>query len=339
MEKRLFGTYDGHKIYAYTISNGECCAEFITLGATVTRFCPYGVDIVGGFDSIEGYINDRSFQGATVGRVCNRIEDATLTMDGAVYMLTANDGDRGNCLHGGSGFHKKIWEVTEEGENSVTMTYTSPDGEDGFPATVTATARFTLKDACLVIEYDAIPDAKTPIAMTNHSFFNLDGFGGTVFDHKATIYADRYSVVNKKLIPTGEQPEVVGTQFDFNKSHTFGERLDENLKSYDHNYFLSPKVYREFCGKKIGLCAVIESNGLELSFYTNQPCMQLYTGGFLGSGKFGDAGKFRGGIAPVRYGAFCLEAQTEPNCVNHGEAIYDAGEKYSNIIVYEVKKI
>ena len=339
MEKKLFGTYDGHDIYAYTITNGEACAEFITLGATVTRFCPYGVDIVGGFDNIDGYINDRSFQGATVGRVCNRIEDATLTMDGAVYMLTANDGNRGNCLHGGSGFHKKIWKVTKEEENSVTMTYTSPDAEDGFPASVTATARFTLKDACLMIEYDAIPDAKTPIAMTNHSFFNLDGFGGTVFDHEATIYADRYSVVNEKLIPTGEQPEVIGTPFDFNEARKFGERLDDNLKSYDHNYFLAPKVFREFCGKSTGLSAVVKSNGLELSFYTNQPCMQLYTGGFLGSGKFGDAGKFRGGVTPVRYGAFCLEAQTEPNCVNHGEAMYDAGEKYANIIVYEVKKI
>lgn len=340
MEKRLFGQYEGKDVYIYTMKNESAVAEIITLGATIARFCPFGVDIVGGFDTLEGYALDRSNQGVTVGRVCNRIEDATLTMDGAVYMLTVNDGDRGNCLHGGVGFDRKVWDVTEVTDDSVTMSYYSPDGEDGFPSGLLAKARFTLVGANIVIEYEAIPEGKTPVAMTNHAFFNLSGdFGKTVFDHTATIYADRYTRVNKKLIPTGERPDVTGTPFDFNEPHKIGERLGEELKSYDHNYFLKPRVFDEFLGKRLGLGAEVAFDNLRLSVYTDQPCVQFYTAGFLGSGKFGDAGKFRGGVTPVRYGAFCLEAQTEPNCVNHGEAIYDVGDIYTHTTVYSVKKI
>ena len=338
MEKKIFGTHEGKEIYLYTIKNDVCEASFINYGATLVSFVPYGVDIVGGFDTLEKYIADGSCQGVTVGRVCNRIENAELHLDGAIYMLTVNDGDRGNCLHGGVGFKCRVWDIEEVTENSVTFTYYSPDGEDGFPSGLHTKVTYALEGADLVINYFARPEGTTPIALTNHAFFNLHGdFSRTIFDHTARIYASAYTKVNAKLIPTGERPAVAGTPFDFNEPHVIGSRLDENLKSYDHNYILAPKEHKVHSGKYLGLGAVIDNGNLELSLYTDQPCVQFYTAGFLGSGKFGDAPAFKGGVAPVRYGAFCLEAQTEPNCVNHGQAIYDAGQVYTHTTIYSVR--
>lgn len=340
MKKELFGIYEGKEIYIYTVKNDVCEASFINYGATLVSFVPYGVDIVGGFDTLDGYLNDRSCQGVTVGRVCNRIENAELNIDGAIYMLTVNDGDRGNCLHGGVGFKCRVWDEAELTDNSVTFSYYSPDGEDGFPNGLFTKVTYTLDGADLIINYFARPDGTTPIALTNHAFFNLHGdFSKVIFDHTAQIFASSYTVVNKKLIPTGEHPAVAGTLFDFNEPHVIGERLDENLKSYDHNFILTPKEFKVSSGKYLGLGAVVDNGNLALSVYTDQPCMQFYTAGFLGSGKFGDAPAFKGGVVPVRFGAFCLETQTEPNCVNHGAAIYDAGQIYTQTTIYSIRKM
>ena len=340
MDKRLFGTYEGKEIYLYTIKNEVCEASFINYGATLVSFVPYGVDIVGGFDTLEKYIEDKSCQGVTVGRVCNRIENAELHLDGAIYMLTVNDGNRGNCLHGGVGFKCRVWDTDEFTENSISFSYYSPDGEDGFPSSLYTKVTYSLEGADLVINYFARPEGTTPIALTNHAFFNLDGdFSKTVFDCTATIYASSYTKVNEKLIPTGENPAVEGTPFDFNTPHKIGERLSDTLKGYDHNYILAPKEHRVHSGKYLGLGAVISNGNLALSVYTDQPCMQFYTAGFLGSGKFGDAPAFKGDVTPVRYGAFCLEAQTEPNICNKGGAIYDAGQIYTQTTIYSVKKV
>ncbi len=338
MKKKLFGMQDGKEIYLYTIENDVATLEVMNYGATVVRFKVHGTDIVGGFDTFEGYLADGSSQGITAGRVCNRIADAELHMDGAIYMLTRGDGKRGNCLHGGVGFMHRVWSEDKTDENSVTLSYYSPDGEDGFPSGLLTKVKFTLSGADLIIEYEAIPEGKTPIALTNHSYFNLDGFGDTVLNHKAEIYAYKYSKVNEKLIPTGEHPSVFGTPFDFSEPHTIGERIGETKSGYDHNFILSPKAYSKFEGKKLALGARVSNGKLALSVYTDQPCIQFYTAGFLGGGDFGDAGKFRGGITPIKYGGFCLEAQTEPNCANHGEAIYDAGEVYRQTTVYSVDK-
>lgn len=340
MEKKLFGIHEGKEIYLYTIKNESCSVDITNYGAALVSFVPYGVDIVGGFDTLEKYIEDKSCQGVTVGRVCNRIENAELHLDGAIYMLTVNDGPRGNCLHGGVGFKCRVWEVEDTTENSVTLSYYSPDGEDGFPSGLFTKVTYTLEGTDLIINYYARPEGTTPIALTNHAFFNLHGdFSRTIFDHTARIYASSYTKVNEKLIPTGERPAVADTPFDFNEPHIIGSRLDENLKSYDHNYILSPREHRVHSGKYLGLGAVVDNGDLELSVYTDQPCVQFYTAGFLGSGKFGDAPAFKGGVTPVRFGAFCLEAQTEPNCVNRGEAIYDAGQIYTQTTIYSVKKL
>lgn len=331
MEKKVFAHLDGTPVYLYTIKNTAAELSLTDFGATVVGFKTFGVDIVGGYSSLSDYVADDSNQGGTIGRVANRIEDAEFTMDGAVYMLP--DNDFGNCLHGGLGFNKRLWREVEFTERSLTLSYYSEDGEEGFPSGLAVKVRFTLENTSLIIEYEAIPDGKTPIALTNHSYFNLDGLGGTVLNHRALIYADRYTAVDSRLIPTGEHPHVSGSAFDFRKSRKIGEYIGKEFKGYDHNYILRPEAFEEFNGVRVGLGAVFEANGFCLEFLTDQPSAHFYTGNFLGGEP-----RFKGGVKKIKHGGFCIEAQTEPNCIKHGEAFYDAGEKYTQTTVYRVSR-
>lgn len=334
MKREIFGkTADGQVVEIVTLTNENAELRVMTRGATIVSFKPYGRDIIGGYDRLEDYEADTgSYQGATVGRVANRIGDAEFTMDGAIYMVTAND--NGNCLHGGNGFSFRLWNIEETTEDSVTMSYYSPDGEEGFPGGLHTKVRFTLACGTVIIEYEATPEAKTPIALTNHSYFNLDGFGGLIDDHVATIWANNYTDVNDSLIPNGERPMVEGTPFDFRKPKAIGRDFGKGVDGYDHNFILCPEFSKEFQSKQVPLIATVTNGELELNVYTDQPGVQFYTGNFL----FGEP-DFRGGAKKIKHGAFCLEAQTEPNCINHGIGFYDAGEVYRQITVYEVKKV
>ena len=333
MKKELFGKLPtGEEVYTYTFENDVATLQIMDFGATVVSFKPYGRDIIGGHDTIEDYLADSSHQGATIGRVANRIADAQFTMDGAIYMVTENN--NGNCLHGGVGFDRRMWKVDAVSESSISLTYYAADGEEGFPAGLDTKVTFTLDGATLIITYEAKPEGKTPIALTNHSYFNLDGFGSDVHDHVATVYADKYTEVDAKLIPNGNQPSVIGTAFDFTAPHKIGERVGGDFIGYDHNFVLAPSIFREFDGTKTHLAASVENADLKLNVYTDQPGVQFYMGNFMHEIK----PLFRGGIKPVFHGAFCLETQTEPNCINHGIGFYDAGETYTHICVYEVVK-
>lgn len=333
MTREVFGTTkNGEEIEIVTLKNDVAELRIMTRGATIVSFKPFGVDVVGGYDKFEDYMADRgSYQGATVGRVANRIGDAQFSMDGAIYMVT--DNDKGNCLHGGSGFSFKLWKIEELCEDSVTMSYFSPDGEDGFPSAVDVKVKFTLRGAAVIIEYEAIPDGKTPIALTNHSYFNLDGFGGLIDDHRATIFADRYTEVDDKLIPNGNRPYVEGTPYDFRTPKKIGEEFGKSVDGYDHNFIICPKLCK--INKEFGLpmIASVTNGKLALNVYTDQPGVQFYTGNFLGGKP-----NFRGGVKRIKHGAFCLEAQTEPNCINHGIGFYETGEVYRQTTVYEITK-
>ena len=333
MKKEFFGTLDGGKdVTLYTLSNSECEVKLSELGATVVSFAVFGKDVVGGFDTLDGYLKDDSHQGATIGRVANRIANAHFVMDGKEYRVSAND--NGNCLHGGCGFDYKVWQVKEYDGKAIVFEYTSADGEEGFPASVTATVSYTLEGTDLIIDYKATPDGKTPISMTNHSYFNLDGFGGDILGHRLTVYADKYTKVGRDLIPTGERPEVKGTAFDFTEAHTVGERIDETDGGYDHNFILCPTEHREYLGKRLGLAAVLEGEKIRMRVYTDQPGVQLYSGNFLGSGP-----DFKGGLKQIKHGALCLETQTEPNSVNAGVGFYGKGEVNTQTTVYSMEKI
>ena len=333
MEKILFGTLpSGEAVHKYTVSNGEITLSVIDFGAAIQSLVAYGVDVVGGFDTLGDYLLDTSHQGATIGRVANRIENARFTMDGREYSLPKNS--KGHCLHGGCGFDRRMWTLEASSDTSLTFSYTAEDGEEGFPAKLYTEVSFSLSGGGVQISYKARPDGKTPIALTNHSYFNLNGFGGDVKSHTAKIYAEEYTAVNEGLIPTGEHPKVFGTVFDFTKPHTIGERIGGDFIGYDHNFVLSKKITKEFSGKSLALAAEVFGDALKMSVYTDQPGVQFYIGNFLGSGP-----AFKGGIPAIRHGAFCLETQTEPNCINHGEGFYGKGDTYTHETVYSFEKL
>ena len=331
--KELFGTLTtGESVYAYTLKSGDATLKVLDLGAIIQSFTVGEIDIIGGFDEAQSYIGDASHQGGVIGRVANRVAGASFKMNGKVYNLIKNDGN--NSLHGGIGFDRRMWKVVEYGENFITLEYVSQSGEDGYPATLKAKVTYTLSHSTLIISYEATPDGMTPIALTNHSYFNLNGFGGTVLSHKARLYADSFTEVNGELIPNGNHPSVIGTPFDFREPKEIGLDIGEGFNGYDHNIVLSPKSYKSFGKKSLGLGAEIWGDSLMMRVYTDQPGIQFYTANFLGNGP-----DFKGGVPQIKYGGLCLETQTEPDSLNHGIGFYDKGDTYTHTAVYEITKI
>ncbi len=331
MKKELFGTLPrGKEIYRYTLIHGDAVAEIMTYGAALLSLRPFGdVNVVGGFDTLEDYLKDDSNQGLIIGRVANRVKNATFEIEGWEYHLIAND--NGNCLHSGIGFGHRVWEVKEYTENTITLAYCSPHVEDGFPSQLDVKVTYTLEDHALHIGYQAIPHGKTPIALTNHAYFNLDGFGGTVDNHTLQIFANRYTAVDETLIPTGLRPLVDNSSFDFREPRTLAK--DGSFQEVDHNLILAPTTHKVFLDKSLGLAAEVSNDSLTMRMYTDQPGVQFYTGNFLGNGP-----AFAGGYPQVQHGGFCLEAQTEPNCITRGEAIYQKGQVYTQLTVYEFEQ-
>jgi aldose 1-epimerase len=254
-------------------------------------------------------------------------------MDGAIYMVTPND--NGNCLHGGSGFSFKMWKIEDVTEDSVTLSYYSPDGEDGFPNGLLSKVKFTLSGASVIIDYEATPEGKTPIALTNHSYFNLDGFGGLIDNHVATIYADRYTDVNENLIPNGNKPLVEDTAFDFRSPKKIGKDIActehiqiKNGNGYDHNFIIN-----SFDGS-LKTCAVAkgDKSGITMEVKTTLPGVQFYTGNFLDGTVIGKAEK-----PLTQRCSFCLETQVFPDSPNHQDwckCVYDKDEVYSSKTVF-----
>ncbi|MBO5907355.1 MAG: galactose mutarotase [Clostridia bacterium] len=332
--KRTFGTLaSGEAVDIYTLHSGEAVAEVTTYGATLVSFKPFGdVNIIGGYDELSSYVTDTSNQGAIIARVTNRIEDATITIDGAIYMLTANQ--NGNCLHGGMLINNQVWSVENATDSSITLSYYSPDGEEGFPHGLLIKVTYSLVGSALAISYKAYPEGKTPISMTNHAYFNLDGMGSDIKNHELKVYADSYTAVDQRLIPTGEHLSVVGTPYDFRSSRKIGEFIDDNLKGYDTNFIICPEIYKEFENKKLVLAAVATNGKITLKAYTDRPCIHLYTPVTMKSEPH-----FSGEVPRCALCGFCLEAQIEPNAVKHGVGLYDAGEVYTQLTVYEAEKV
>ncbi len=332
MQKQLFGILDnGQEVYLCKITDKNIKLEIITFGAIIRNFEAYGKKIVGGFDTLSDYIADTSHQGGIIGRVANRIEGASFEIDAKEYKLPKNDGE--NCLHGGVGFDRRVWNIEEFDESSITLSYLSKNGEEGFPGDLLIHVKYTVSDDALIIQYKAKPYSKTPISLTNHAYFNLDGFSDTVLSHSLMINSEEYTEVNENLIPTGRHIPTKNSDFDFTAMRKICNSSEKEFKGYDHNFIISPKSYSSFLGIKLPLAAVARGRELTLSAYTDCPGVQLYTGNFLGDGPC-----FFGNINQVRFGAFCLEAQTEPNSVKHGECIYDSNQIYTQNTVYKITK-
>ncbi len=332
MKKEFFGTTSsGERIYAYTIENETASITILNLGGILQNFTVEGISIVGGYDRVEDYEADTSHQGGLIGRVANRVANAEFEMDGKIYRLPVNNGK--SCLHGGiNGFDRRIWTVQDVKENEIILTYHAEDGEEGFPSALDVTVVYHLEGGDLLIDYTAIPHAKTPIALTNHAYFNLNGFGGTIDKHVLTLYAERYTEMDASILPTGNRPEVIGTPFDFTFPREVGTYFSEGFSGYDHNYILSPMMWGTACGVRLPLIATLIGDTLVMQVFTDQKGVQVYTANFL----MGDP-KFSGGIERLKHGAICLETQTEPGAISRGEIFYDKEQVYKHRTVYSVK--
>jgi aldose 1-epimerase len=270
-------------------------------------------DVVLGYDGLDGYLRDRCFMGAVVGRYGNRIRGGRFTLDGREVVLETNDGP--NHLHGGHhGFHRRLWTAEPEGDDAVRLGLVSADGDGGYPGRLEASVTYTLTPRNeLVVDYDVTTDRATVVNLTQHGYFNLAG-AGTVLDHQLTIDADRYTPVDETLIPTGALDAVEGTPFDFRHPRAVGERIAaahpqlDIARGYDHN-FVRPS---EGLGR---VARVLEPrSGRVMDVLTTEPGVHFYSGNFLAGEPRG-----KGGRTYAPHDGLCLETQHFPDSPNRPE--------------------
>ncbi len=310
---------DGTAVELYTLKSPSLEVGLISYGARIVSIKTADktgkvADVALGYRSLEGYLTDnKTYVGSIVGRYGNRIAKGKFSLDGKVYDIPLNNG--ANTLHGGTiGFDKKVWKSVEV-PGGVEFTLVSPDGDQGYPGTLTAHVKYTLKDDALKIEYTATTTKDTVVNLTNHAYFNLGGEGsGTILDEDVTLYADKYTPVDSGLIPTGELAPVEGTPFDFHKSTAIGKRIDEDNEQlklgggYDHNWVLNGKM-----GELHPAARVFDpKTGRVLTVTTTEPGVQFYTGNSI-------PGLFTGksGVVYLKNAGFCLETQHFPDSPNH----------------------
>jgi aldose 1-epimerase len=336
-------TLDGQSVEIYTLRNANgMTARIMTYGGIVQSLkVPdkdghFG-DVVLGYDSLDGYLTNSPYFGALIGRYGNRIAKGQFTLDGQTYNLATNNYP--NSLHGGlKGFDKRVWTVVRA-ENTpngpqLELTYTSPDGEEGYPGTLKVTALYTITpDNSLRLVYTATTDKDTVVNLTHHSYFNLSGHG-SVLGYKVYINADKFTPVDSTLIPTGELAPVAGTPFDFRTPTTIGARIHEDNEQikfaggYDDNWIINHPM------GKLGLDARVTdpASGRVLTVFSTEPGLQFYTGNFLDgtiTGKYGVVYKHRD--------AFVMEPQHYPDSPNHPNfpsTELKPGEVYHNTIIY-----
>jgi aldose 1-epimerase len=341
-----FGTTtDGVPVEIYTLRNDNGMeVSLLTYGGIIQSIKvpdkngQFG-DVVLGYDSLAGYLTNSPYFGALIGRYGNRIAKGHFSLDGQDYILAVNNGV--NSLHGGlKGFDKRVWTVEKAGMGEdgpeLKLSYTSLDGEEGYPGTLKVTATYVLsaKDNTLRLKFKATTDKDTVVNLTGHCYFNLGG-QGTVLNHVVYINADKYTPVDSTLIPTGELAPVSGTPFDFRTPTAIGARIEdenEQLKfggGYDHNFVINHKM------GKLGLDARVTDpdNGRVFEIWSTEPGLQFYSGNFLDGTITG-----KNAVVYPHRGAFVMEPQhfpDSPNQPNFPSTVLHPGEIYHNTIVYK----
>lgn len=277
---------DGRVVSACTVASDALELTVLDLGATVhrLRFDEGGRrhDIALGFADVPSYLSAANpFLGATVGRYANRVAGARFTLDGVEHRLAANE--NGNCLHGGpEGFHTRLWTVVDHGADRVTMQLVSPDGDQGFPGELTATATYRVAGDTVTVELSATCDAPTVVSLTNHTYVNLAGAPATtVDDHLLLVEADAYLPVDDRSIPLGHLEDVHGSPFDFTVAAALGPRVRDRHPQV----VLAGGIDHAFVVRGSGLrrAARLEhpASGRFLEVCTDQPTLQVYTGNRL----------------------------------------------------------
>jgi aldose 1-epimerase len=324
VETHLIGPADGLRV------------ELLAYGATVHRLLvptPTGLrNVVLGHRTREEYVAGTAFLGATVGRFANRIARGRFDLDGSTYALAVNE--NGSTLHGGpAGFDTRDWTLAALDRDSATFTLVSPDGDQGFPGTVRASVTYTVQGtvegtvqgAAVDVELTATTDAPTPVSLTQHAYFQLDGEGaGSVDDHTLAVHADAYTPTDERLVPTGELAAVDGTPFDLRAATRLGDAVRTGhpqllaARGIDHNLVLRGTGMRE--------AATLRTRDLALTLSTDAPGLQVYTGNFLDGTVVGPAGRaYRQGDGVA------LEPQAFPDTPNRpafGDATLRPGETY-----------
>jgi len=340
IEKQPFGKTAGGieaDLYILTNDNG-LVAKVTNYGAIWTEMLVPDktgklADVVLGYRSLGDYVGDGWKMGAIVGRYANRISNASFKIDGTEYKVTANLGGK-HHIHGGKvGFDDKLWKaerIEAEDAVGVQFSYTSADGEEGFPGKLDVTVTYMLtNDNELRIDYLATTDKPTVINLTNHAYFNLAGQGnGTAMDHVLTLNADSYTVSDDQRITTGQIDPVKGTPLDFTEPHTIGERIKQAEDGlYDNNFCINDADGT----LKLAAKVVEPTSGRAMQVYATQPGVQLFTPNYTSPMK-GKTTEYKG------YAAFCLETQNYPDAPNKPDfpsAVLRPGEKYAHTTVHK----
>lgn len=345
MESKFEGTpfgktKAGREVRMYTLRNNNGLElNVINYGGIVTSLrVPDGTgnfaDVVLGYDSLASYEASNPYFGAIIGRYGNRIARGKFTLDGKEYSLPVNNGP--NHLHGGDGYDKVFWEISQKDSSSLVLSYRSRDGEQGYPGNLDVEVRYTLDDTNQFrIDYTAITDKPTVVNLTQHSYFNLSGHDhGDILDHELEINASRFLPVDETLIPTGVLQDVGGTPFDFTSAKRVGAEItkkDRQLdfgNGYDHCWILD-----DFDGTLRKVATLRDpKSGRKLEVLTTEPGLQFYSGNFLdgtNTGKGGYTYQFRYGL--------CLETQHFPDSPNRQSfppVVLRPGETYRTTTVY-----
>ncbi len=349
IEKTLFGhTEDQKEVFEYSLCRKGVTLGILNYGATVHKLLiPCGDtlrDVVGGYDTVAEYQRNDGYQGAVIGRIGNRIQGGRFTLEDKEYLLFQNDNE--NSLHGGKrGFDKYLWEATEEsgdGFDRLILEMLSPHMDEGYPGNLKVKVSYTLHDdASFSIRYQASTDRKTVVNLTNHSYFNLNGFDGSdVLTHKLRLQCSRYTPVNAALIPTGQIASVEDTPFDFREKKALGRDIEANHEQlrlgagYDHNLVIDrvkPLLYQD---RTLWEFATLwaPDDSLCMRVATDQPGVHLYSANFLH-----DDLSFKGGIPQTRRSALCLETQhfpNSPNQENFPSVVLCPGQEYDSTTLF-----
>lgn len=332
IQSRPFGlTQDGQMVTCYTlISEAGCTAEVLDYGATiraitVPNHAGQAVDVALGYDTVAEYQENGGSMGATVGRFANRIAKGRFNLNGVEYRLAVNNGP--NHLHGGLlGFERQVWKAEESAEG-LRFTLVSPDGQDGYPGTMTVSVTFSWAGSALTLRYRAVTDQDTILNLTNHTYFNLDG-QGKILDHTLTVAAEVFHEGDPNCLPTGRLRPVEGTVMDFRSPRRIGDGVDSDQLcvklsgGYDSNFVL--------CGSPAAVLRS-EKSGITMTVTTDQPGVQVYSSNFLTDrkGKNGAAYGLRSGL--------CLETQHYPDAIHHPEwpsCVLKAGDVFESYTTF-----
>jgi aldose 1-epimerase len=333
LQENFKTTIDAKEVTLVSIQNRKNLrADISNFGARLINLIYDNVNVIVSFDKLENYFVPPVFyHGATIGRYGNRIRNGEFRLNGMVYTLPVNNGP--NHLHGGpKGFHFQVWEVVEQNDSSATFRFLSKDGEEGYPGNLDVFVTFTVTDEdALEITYKATTDSDTPVNLTNHAYFNLNG-GGTALNHQLQINADHYTPVDESLIPTGIEP-VENTAFDFRTGKEIGRDIDNNEEQirigggYDHNFVLNKGGEKALT---LAAKAIGDQTGIVMETYTEEPGLQLFSGNFPED------------VLPNSYRtSFCLETQHFPNSPNEPSfpnTILEAGKTFTSRTIYKFSK-